>query len=178
MHLLAGLRTPASGEVIIHDQAINKLGAGNLDQFRGKHVGIVFQEPHFIRSIDVLQNILMAQRLAGTKPDRRRAEELLGQLGLTHKIHSRTKNLSVGERQRVAIARAIINKPDLILADEPTSALDDEHAFAVIELLKKQASSVNAVLLIVTHDQRLKDVFKNFVSLEKQIDHLSNSKSD
>jgi putative ABC transport system ATP-binding protein len=169
LHLLAGLRTPTSGDVIIQDQRINRLNADKLDQFRGRYIGIVFQEPHFIRSIDVQQNILMAQRLAGKKLDRKRVVDLLEELGLGHKINSRVRDLSVGERQRVAIARAIVNKPELILADEPTSALDDENAMSVIQLLKAQAESVNAVLLIVTHDQRLKEIFQNSVDLKQQM---------
>ena len=82
-------------------------------------------------------------------------------------MKEKTFNLSQGEQQRVAIARALLNRPALILADEPTSSLDDESTNAVIELLEKEAELADATLVIVTHDQRLKDRFERRVELKK-----------
>ena len=87
-------------------------------------------------------------------------------MNIFHKKKSYTSALSAGEQQRVAIARALVNRPQLILADEPTSALDDMHTDEVINLLEEQASEVNATLLVVTHDNRLKDHFKLRIELK------------
>lgn len=163
LNLLAGLRTPDSGIVQVGDTIINKLSASKLDQFRGQHIGIIFQQSHFIRSLTVEDNLKLAQKLAGLPIDATKIKTMLERLNLGHKLKSRTRDLSVGEQQRVAIARALINEPIVILADEPTSALDDVNTAQVIQLLKEQAIAANATLMIVTHDNRLK------VQFEKQI---------
>lgn len=165
LHLLGGLRTPRVGEVHIKNVAINQLPSAKLDTFRGRNIGIIFQQAHFVRSLTVAENLKLAQQLAGLKPNHKRVVELLNELSLGHKINAATSNLSVGEQQRVAIARAVVNQPILILADEPTSALDDVNATRVIDLLKKQAEEVDATLLIVTHDKRLKDEFVKQIEL-------------
>ena len=165
LHLLAGLRTPSSGTVSVNGQNFNKLTSQALDQFRGKHIGIVFQQSHFVRSLTVLDNLLLAQRLAGNAIDRSVANAILKRLNIDHKVHQYPSNLSVGEQQRAAIARALINTPDVILADEPTSALDDYNTEQVIELLRTQADAAGATLLIVTHDTRLKSIFDQRIEL-------------
>ena len=86
-------------------------------------------------------------------------------LNLGHKLKSKTSDLSEGEKQRVSIARALVNRPVVILADEPTSALDDKNCAEVVKLLETQAKEQNATLLIVTHDNRLKEYFKNQITL-------------
>lgn len=159
LHLLAGLIRPAKGHIIIDGIDIARLPANQLDHFRGRHIGIVFQKTHFIRSVSALENLLLTQQFAGLKPDKFRAKELLNRLGLQYKANQKPRHLSQGEQQRLAIARALINKPALILADEPSSALDDVNCAQVTALLEEQANQENATLLIVTHDQRLKDRF-------------------
>ena len=165
LHLLAGLRKPRSGKIELMGQSLSDMPQDKMDRFRGQHIGMIFQVPHFIRSLSVMDNLSLAQSLAGYKPDEQLAEELLGRLNLGNKASKFTNELSVGEQQRVAIIRAIINKPDIILADEPTSALDDINAEKVIELLRTQADSIGATLVVVTHDQRLKDKFSETVRL-------------
>lgn len=163
LNLLAGLRTPSSGKVQIGDTIINKLSSSKLDQFRGQHIGIIFQQSHFIRALTVEENLALAQKLAGMPIKYDKIKTLLERLNIGHKLNSKTKDLSVGEQQRVAIARALVNEPIVILADEPTSALDDGNTDQVIQLLKEQATAANSTLMIVTHDNRLK------VQFEKQI---------
>ncbi|MEM7106003.1 MAG: ATP-binding cassette domain-containing protein [Bacteroidota bacterium] len=166
LHLLGGLLRPGSGSVEIDTTDIAKLNGANLDHFRGQHIGIVFQRPHFVRSLNVEQNLTLAQYLAGEKQDGDKVKSLLDKLNLGHQVISRVDQLSQGEQQRVAIARALINDPKVILADEPTSALDDQNCDEVIDLLEKHAELQGATLIIVTHDQRLKDKFENQVVLE------------
>ncbi len=167
LHLLGGLRKTQKGNVIIDNQDLNQLSTTALDHFRGKKIGIVFQQSHFVASLTVEENLLLAQYLAGNKEDKSIVHHLLEQLNLKHKLQSKPNELSQGEQQRVAIARALVNKPSVILADEPTSALDDDNCDEVIKLLEEQAKQQNATLLIVTHDQRLKSYFDNQIVLEK-----------
>jgi ABC-type lipoprotein export system ATPase subunit len=166
LHLLGGLLSPLAGGVQVAGTDISRLSSAALDRFRGKNIGIIFQQSHFVRALTVEENLVLAQQLAGLKPDRKRVQELLYHLDLGHKLHAKPDRLSQGEQQRVAIARAIINRPNLILADEPTSALDDDNCREVIALLEREAKVVGATLLIVTHDGRLKEQFANRVTLQ------------
>lgn len=168
LHLLGGLRKAEKGEVIVAGEDLKKLGAGQLDRFRGQHIGIIFQQSHFVRALTVKENLALAQSLAGRPADSQRIQQLLERLNIGHKLNSRTDSLSLGEQQRVAIARALVNKPAIILADEPTSALDDQNCEEVIRLLETQAREEQATLLIVTHDGRLKDRFERKILLDAQ----------
>lgn len=165
LHLLAGMRTPSAGKIQINDTHINELSSRDLDHFRGRNIGLIFQQAHFIRSLSVLENLMLTQKLAGLKPDKAVIKEVLDHLNVGHKINAATSALSVGEQQRVNIARAVVNRPSIILADEPTSALDDQNTEQVIDLLKRQAELAKATLLIVTHDNRLKSIFDKQIEL-------------
>ena len=165
LHLLSGLLLPKNGSIQVKDSHINKLSGASLDAFRGKNIGIVFQVPHFIASLTVLENLQLAQKLPGNNVDKNRIEAVLTQLNLKEKINAYPSQLSQGEKQRVSIARAIINKPAVIFADEPTSALDDKNCTEVTNLLKQTAQENDATLVIVTHDNRLKSEFENNIIL-------------
>lgn len=165
LHLLGGLMKPKSGDITIDGESIKTKSEAQLDKFRGKNIGIVFQQNHFIESLTVLENVMIAQTLIGEKADKARALSLLERLGLKGKEYKKTNEISHGEKQRVAIARAIINKPKLILADEPSSALDDDNCKAVVKLLQEQAAIEHSSLIIVTHDGRLKDIVKKQIIL-------------
>lgn len=157
LHMLAGILSPDAGVIEFDGQAISGFSAKEMNAFRGKEIGIVFQRPHFVQALTVLDNLLLAQRLAGLDTNPAKALNLLERLGIQHKAKVSVKALSQGEKQRVAIARALINEPKLILADEPTSALDDKNAEEVLLLLQDAAQQAQASLLIVTHDNRLTD---------------------
>jgi putative ABC transport system ATP-binding protein len=163
LHLLGGLLRPTHGTLFINGQNLADLKGTPLDRFRGKNVGIIFQQPHFLRALTVTENLILAQQLAGLKADKSLIYNLLEGLNMAHQRDMKTERLSVGEQQRVGIIRALIHRPAVVLADEPTSALDDHNCQEVIRLLNTYAS--DAALIIVTHDVRLKSDFKNQIVL-------------
>ena len=165
LHLLGGLLRPQSGEIYIEDTNIAALPEGKLDHFRGKNIGLVLQQSYFVASLSVLENVVLASWLASGKHATEKAKHLLEQLDLSDQMHKLPSRLSIGQQQRVSIARAIINEPKLLLADEPTSSLDDDNAYKVADMLSGLAKQYNTALVIVTHDQRLKDRFTNQISL-------------
>lgn len=166
LHLLGGLMQPSKGKILIDGADISHKSGRDLDRFRGKHIGIIFQQNHFIASLNVMDNILLAQTLIGDKANVERANHLLERLSIASKANQPINKLSQGEKQRVAIARAVINKPGLILADEPTSALDDQNCIAVYKLLEEQAVEEGSALVIVTHDNRLKSEVNHQIILQ------------
>ena len=165
LHLLAGILTPSRGSIAIGDTDIAKLNGKRSDAFRGKNIGIVFQRSHFVQSLNVLENLLLAQWLSGNKRDSIKVMTMLEQLNIANQAGKKTARLSQGQQQRVSIARALINKPRLILVDEPTSSLDDEHCIQVARLLQEQTALNKTALVIVTHDQRLKNIFQHSIQL-------------
>jgi putative ABC transport system ATP-binding protein len=159
------LLTPNSGSIKIQEKELAMLTAKDASQMRANHLGIIYQKPHFVNSLNVLDNLLLANYLADKKQSKTKAQSLAQNLGISELLDKNTSILSGGEQQRVSIARALMNNPDVILADEPTSNLDDENCKRVIELLENQSKNIGAALVIVTHDQRLKDNFKNIITL-------------
>jgi lipoprotein-releasing system ATP-binding protein len=125
----------------------------------------VFQKPHFVQSLTVLENIMLAAKFSRSGADKEPALSLMNKLGIGHKAHSLPANLSSGEQQRASIARALLNKPAILLADEPSSALDDYHCEQVIGLMQKAAQEDGATLVVVTHDQRIKGIFPKTIQL-------------
>ena len=156
LHILAGILKPAAGKVEVAGTDVTRLDASALDRFRGRHIGIVMQRLHLIGSLSVMNNLLLAQYLAGVAQDGARVREVLATLDLADKADSHPHELSFGQAQRVAVARAVVNRPQLLLADEPTSNLDDERCTQALELLRAQARFCGATLVIATHDQRIR----------------------
>jgi len=165
LHILAGILAPTEGSVSVAGRALRELPASELDRFRGRNIGIVFQRLHLISSLTILGNLLLAQYLAGASRDIGAARGLLASLGLADKGDSRPRALSFGQSQRAAVARAVVNSPRLILADEPTSNLDDANAAAALDVLLAQARACNAALVIATHDRRIRDRFERQITL-------------
>ena len=165
LHLLGGLMRPKSGSVEVNNTSLNTLSGAQLDRFRGRHIGIVFQQSHFVQSLSVQENVFLAQHLAGHTVNKKAAVEILERLNIAYKAKAKPDTLSQGEQQRLAIARAIVNRPALVLADEPTSALDDHNTVEVIKLLEEQVHQQKAALVIVTHDARLKEHITNRIEL-------------
>ncbi|MBB6462153.1 ABC transporter ATP-binding protein [Flammeovirga kamogawensis] len=167
LHLIGGLLQPATGDIIINNKNIAKFKGKEMDSFRGRHIGIIFQKPHFARALTVGENLHFAQKIGGNTVDKERVKELLNRLGIIKHINKSPQHMSEGEKQRLSVAMALINKPSLLLADEPTASLDDKHATEVIKLLRELSSEENTALIIVTHDSRLKNEFKeNILTLK------------
>ena len=165
LHLLAGILSPKGGKVVVEGQELSALSNVKLDRFRGQHVGLIYQKPHFVQSLTLKENMFLVQYLAGKKQDLDRVKEVLTQLDMQDQLNKSPNKLSQGQQQRASIAMAMLNKPAVILADEPTSSLDDENCTKVIQLLKDQSEEVGASLIVITHDARLKDQFQNSIAL-------------
>lgn len=165
LHLMALLLRPENGEIIINGKDIAPLSAVEAAKVRASQIGIVYQRPHFVSSLSVMDNVLLPNYLAQKPQDKNHVRQLADRLGFAEHLSKKTNQLSQGEQQRVSIARALMNNPAVILADEPTSNLDDANCQKVIELLKNQSEQIGASLVVVTHDQRLKDAFEKQVKL-------------
>lgn len=159
LHLLAGLLLPHLGKVHIANTLINQLSARHLDRFRAQHTGIIHQQPHFIASLSVADNLRLPASFIGQTITTRHFLELSRRLGIQHLLERHPVQLSQGERQRAAIARAVLHSPSVILADEPTASLDDDNCEQVARLLSQQAIHRQTAMIIVTHDNRLKQLF-------------------
>ena len=165
LHLLAGILSPDNGNIFINDTNITGFGSKKLDVFRGKHIGIVFQNTIAISSLTVYENLQARLYFSGISKQKEAIENILKQLDLASVKNQKPNTLSAGQLQRLGIALGVIHKPAIILADEPTSSLDDENCELVIDLLKGQAKKSNANLIIITHDNRVKKSFTNTIVL-------------
>lgn len=158
LHILGGLETPSTGDVLLHGQSFNQMNETARGQLRNRHLGFIYQFHHLLAEFTATENVAMPLLMRPDVPIHEatdRANHLLEQVGLAHRLHHRPSELSGGERQRVAIARALVLEPSLILADEPTGNLDTENAHSVFELLSKLQATTATALLMVTHDKTL-----------------------
>ncbi|MDN3689420.1 ABC transporter ATP-binding protein [Cyclobacterium jeungdonense] len=167
LNIMGGLLAPQQGQVLIDGVSVYALKGNKRDKFRGKHIGIIFQKPHILAPLTVEENISLP-RFFVNKPSNEKVDHFLSELDILDKKRSTIQTLSEGEAQRVSIARALVNEPKVILADEPTASLDDENAKIVVNLLKEQAAKLNAALLIVTHDQRIKDQIEQRITITRK----------
>lgn len=163
-----GLLKPTTGEIEIKDQEITKLSERKLPAVRLKNIGFVFQTFNLLAALTAQENIEIALSLAGVNKDKakKKAAGLLKKLGLAARATHRPAKLSGGEQQRVAIARALALNPDIILADEPTGNLDSKTGHDVIALLCRIACDEGRAVLIVSHDQRIRNIADRVLWLE------------
>ena len=153
--VMAGLEQPDEGSISVLGKDISALSSDELAHLRRRLIGIVFQGFNLIPSLTAIENVLLPAAFedkATAARRRRRAEGLLGKVGLAERFHHRPAALSGGEQQRVAIARALINEPAILLADEPTGNLDEATGASVLELLRGLCCDSGVTLLAVTHD--------------------------
>lgn len=167
LHILCGMLRPESGTLRVAGRDLRASSDRELDVWRGSELGLVFQRAHFVQSLTVEENLALPHQLThGTVPAEvlDRMASMMNRLGMADRVKARPHELSVGEQQRASIARALLHKPKVVFADEPTSALDDDNALAVMDILDREAA--DATLVVVTHDQRLKDRYSNCVTLK------------
>ncbi len=157
LHLLGGLDRPDAGTIEACGQQLDRLGTGELTEFRNRRVGFIFQAYHLLPELDATENVLLPARMA-RRPlaeSSACAQELLRRVGLGERLDHRPAELSGGEQQRVAIARCLINQPQLILADEPTGNLDSKTGDEILELLLTLRAERGTTLIVCTHDSRV-----------------------
>jgi len=164
-HLLAGILPLQKGKIHFKEHDYSKLNNQQIDELRAKEIGVVLQQPQFIEALNLLENMQMNSFYRNIKYTVSHYENIAKDLNMEHLLHQKTYKMSSGEKQRASIALAVENNPKLILADEPTSNLDDENCEKVIATFKRIKESYGTSLLIVTHDQRLKDHFNNIIQL-------------
>jgi putative ABC transport system ATP-binding protein len=166
LHLLGGLDRPSGGELWVHGKRIEQLSERALAELRRREVGFIFQAFHLMEELTAQENVELPALLAGRSPRaaRRRACDLLDQVGLGDRAGHLPSALSGGQRQRVAIARALANEPVLVLADEPTGNLDSAATLDVLRLFE-QLHTAGQTLVIVTHDERIAATAGRLISM-------------
>lgn len=169
LHLIAGLLLPTRGSIVVDGQDLSALSPPARDRFRGRHIGIVLQQFHLLPTLTAMQNLLVAQSIAGLPVDRGAAHAMLAALDVDDRVDAYPHQLSVGQQQRVAIARALVNRPKLLLADEPTSNLDDVTCAAVADLLLSATQRHAVSLVVATHDSRLKPKISRQLALPNRV---------
>ena len=159
LSILCGLQKPTNGSIIYNDIDLYNLAENEIDNFRGKNLGIVFQNFNLINSFTVKQNLEIAANAIGNKSSDQYFN-LLDRIGLADKSHIKVANLSIGEKQRLAVARAFVGDPKWVFCDEPTSSLDDKNANIIANLIKEEIMRCKASLVLITHDSRIQSLIK------------------
>jgi len=171
--LLAGILTPSRGALEIDGTDIGGMDDGQRRRFRIQQIGQVFQAFELLNYLSVIENVMLPHYIlpsdANAENVRKRAVDLLSDVGLREKADSRPTELSQGEQQRVAVCRAMLNQPALLLADEPTGNLDQANKQNVVDLLLDQAHRNNSTLLMVTHDQSLLGSFSTVLDIQSVV---------
>ncbi|HLW55768.1 MAG TPA: ABC transporter ATP-binding protein [Bacteriovoracaceae bacterium] len=170
LYLLGGLDVPSSGEVNINGLNLAKLSDKSLADFRNQNVGFVFQFHFLLPSMTCMDNILLPARIGGTNVKIKQVEadvkKLASILGVEHCLPKYPYQLSGGEQQRVNIIRALSLRPKILLCDEPTGNLDSKNSEKVADLLKNLAQEFEAILLVVTHDDKVASFFPRKIVIE------------
>jgi ABC-type lipoprotein export system ATPase subunit len=154
IHIIAGLDTPTTGTVLFNNVSLQTFSPADREQFLNKSVGLVFQSPHLLRELSVVENIILPGLISGRKKNDciKRALELLDKVELLQKKDSKIGELSGGQQQRVAIARAIFNEPAFLIADEPTGNLDIATGKTIIDLLLSCYQEWGMGIIVSSHD--------------------------
>jgi ABC-type lipoprotein export system ATPase subunit len=151
LNLIAGILQADSGRILLDGQELTKLPESGRDRLRATTLGYVFQNFNLLQGYTALENVLLGM-MFGRGVDVPHARETLDRVGLSHRLHYKPSQLSIGQQQRVAVARALANRPKLVLADEPTGNLDQKHANDSLRLIREVCSENAAALLLVSHD--------------------------
>ena len=168
LSMLGALLRPTEGTIYLGEIDLSRLSEARLPEIRLHQFGFIFQDFNLLSALSALENVSLVAELAGASPAeaRRRAAALLIDFGLRERLHFLPEKLSGGEKQRVAIARALVNDPVMILADEPTANLDSKIGHEVMRLLQRIAREQARSVVIVSHDQRIRDIADRVLWLE------------
>ncbi|MGG3451224.1 ABC transporter ATP-binding protein [Domibacillus aminovorans] len=167
LSIAGALLTPSSGRVLVGGEDLSYLSEKERHRIRLEKIGFIFQTSNLIPYLTVRDQLLLIAELSGEQTaGEKKADELLEQLGLSHRTGHYPEKLSGGERQRVAIARAWMNDPDILLADEPTASLDLKRGRDVVEMIADGVKRRNKAAIMVTHDERMLDVCDRIVRIE------------
>ena len=166
LHILGGVDTPTSGQVIISDTDIGKLNENNLAIFRRRQIGLIYQFYNLMPVLNIDENIALPHLLDGRPLDKERLDSVVEHLGLTDRRGNLPNQLSGGQQQRVSIGRALYSHPAILLADEPTGNLDRKTGEEIIELLKESNKKNEQTLILITHDEGLAMQADRVISIE------------
>lgn len=166
LNVISGIMRPDAGSVLVGGRDIARLDEASRDRVRADTLGLVFQQFNLLPGFTALENVLVAMSFGSARPDRKRAADLLGAVGLAHRLDHKPAALSIGQQQRVAVARALANRPRAVLADEPTASIDAAHQQQVIDLLRDTCRDAGAALLVVTHAAEVAGQFPRRMKLE------------
>jgi putative ABC transport system ATP-binding protein len=167
LNMIGGLDTPTEGKVNIDGEDISTFSENELIRFRMMHIGFVFQSFNLIPVLSALENVSLIMELQGWKPKeiKERALQVLEEVGLQDKLHSKPNELSGGQQQRVAVARALASRPKFVLADEPTANLDSYSAMQLLDIMARLNKDEEMTFLFSTHDERVIERARRVVTL-------------
>ena len=160
LHLIAGILAADAGRVDLDGVEMTALGESRRDRLRAEKIGYIFQTFNLLQGYTVLENVSLGMSFGPHGADRAHAREMLGRVGLGHRLDHFPRQLSTGQQQRVAVARALVNRPKLVLADEPTGNLDRRHAREALALIREVCRENGATLLLVSHDEEVLSQFE------------------
>ena len=169
LHIMGLLDSPDSGQIFFDDIAVS-VNDRNIEGFRNKHIGFVFQFHYLLADFTAVENVALPAVIAGLKwtEAKSRAMEILSELDMSHRLEHYPNQLSGGEQQRISIARALVNEPKLIIADEPTGNLDSTHSNEIIRIFERLNTQKNQTIVLATHDLEIAKKMKRHYHLNLQ----------
>lgn len=168
MYLVGILDIPSKGKVFFEDKDISSFSENELAEIRGQKIGFVFQQFNLLPNLSALENVILPMIFQGVTPEQRvkRAEKLLKDVNLGHRVSHKPSELSGGEQQRVALARSLANDPDIIVADEPTGNLDSSTGKMIMEVLTDFHQKAGKTIIVVTHDSNIAKYSKEIINIQ------------
>ena len=168
LHLLGALDNPTSGRVLFHSKSFSDYSDDELATLRNEKMGFVFQFHHLLAEFTALENVMVPCQISGMskRAAKEKAEHLLNQIGMSHRLGHYPSELSGGENQRVAIARALVNSPEILFADEPTGNLDTQNGKMIEDLFFNLRQKLGITLIVVTHNVQFSTRFTRVIRLK------------